>query len=236
MLLKALCFSILDIVLAKKCRPKSIISDAPLDVQLFGIPWNLTANYTVSFYLTPTGKHEVSLSNVLHMTATNEKQSEIVAIYVAPNTTRLSFKMGSFQVSPFTELPLRCRTAVILDAYGSTIRVSYNRTVVALLKSSEARIARSVYLYFSNKWNIPAKAVFGRLTIGDQSQKKAEILNEKASLSLPGISRLRADAYPCTTTIPQNYTMTFDVKPLGAFNNWGNLFHFTMVLEFNIGR
>jgi hypothetical protein len=141
---------------------------------------------------------------------------------------------GNDGIEPSAQVPIGSVTTVKIEAWGRLLQISMNSTVVARRELPADRIFGAANLYASDNWYAPANALFGNLKIEPLDFLFLNGISKREVSHLTELRQLQNEFYGLMT-IPQNYTMTFDVKPLGAFNNWGNLFHFTMVVEFNIG-
>ena len=137
-------------------------------------------------------------------------------------------------VDPSAQVPIGSVTTVKIEAWGRLLQISLNSTVVARREFPADRIFGAANLYASDNWHAPANALFGNLKIEPLDFLFLNGISKREVSHLTELRQLQNEFYGLVT-IPENYTMTFDVKPLGVITSLGSLFHFTMVLEFNIG-
>ncbi len=141
---------------------------------------------------------------------------------------------GNDGLDPSAQLPIGSVTTVKIEAWGRLLQISMNNTVVARSEFSADRVFGAANLYASDNWHVPANALFGNLKIEPLDFLFLNGISKREVSHLTELRQLQSEFYGLMT-IPQNYTMTFDVKPLGVISNTGSLFHFTMVATFNIG-
>ena len=151
--------------------PSSLIDVAPLEVNGYGGIVNIPADWTLSFQITPLGISS-GWTNVLWFmdkdtTADVLPRSRMIAIWFHPGTTQLHVRIGTdvdwnAGVDPTATLPLNAATVVKIEAFGQTVRISFNNQEVASAVLSGTRLSGFAHLFVA-KYAAP-NALFGKLS------------------------------------------------------------------------
>ena len=127
----------------------------------------------------------------------------------------------------FASLPLHQTTNVRLEAAGSYIVLYLNNTVDNYMTLGGVRSSGQATLYASNRWNSPASAKIGSIQMTPISSiDYLEVKASKEAKALNGQLSLAA-AYE-ETTVPVNYSLSFDITPSGTTTSvWSSIIHYT---------
>ena len=157
-----------------------------------------------------------------------------------PGTTRLHVRSSTTTndhdgVDTTASLPIGVVTSVKIETYGRLMRVSFNGTEVARHVFGANRYYGPAQLYVSDNWYPAANAAFGNLRLEQLDYLFLNGISLREMSHLSELRELQAEYYG-QVIVPENYTLTFDVKPLGVHSHWGSILHYTMVTKDNVGR
>ncbi len=118
-------------------------------------------------------------------------------------------------------LPLNATTNVRVEAFGRTLLLFFNNTFDSMVTVSADRIFGAATLYISNPWYAPALA-----SISSIQMKSISSLSVSTAGAFNGL--LTKLAVYETTTVPANFSLSFDIKPLGVSLYQTNIIHYSM--------
>ena len=116
-----------------------------------------------------------------------------------------------------TALPLHSTTRVRVEAVGRQLLLFLNDTLDSYAYVSSARKFGSATLYTSNPWESSAMAVIGNVKMNPIFKFSIDI---KSNL-VPGLVALKK------TTVPQNYSLSFNITPTAIYPAFSNILHYT---------
>jgi hypothetical protein len=96
-------------------------------------------------------------------------RSRMIAIWFYPGTTLLHVRTGTdlswnAGVDPTASLPLNVATVVKIEAYGQTVRISYNNNEVASAVLPGTRYSGYASVNTGYYYGAASNALFGKLT------------------------------------------------------------------------
>jgi uncharacterized protein (DUF427 family) len=151
--------------------PSYLIDVAPMAVNAYGGIVNVPADWTLSFQITPQAIAP-GYTNVLWFmdkdtNADGLARSRMIAIWLQPGTTGLHVRTGTnldwnagINLTP--NLSLNVATVVKIEAFGQTVRVSYNNNVVSSMVHTGTRLSGLANLFVAK--DLVPKALFGKLS------------------------------------------------------------------------
>jgi hypothetical protein len=164
-------------------------------------------------------------ASIIHYTQDGENyaaKSRIPAIWFWPNSLNLHIRFSTTDnhndgLDISNPLPMNVNTIVRVEAIGNIVAVYFNNTLQgsAILKGS--RIFGEALRYASDPWHAPAKVILENLdmqsisTFGYSPQP-----NMPLSVSIPE-----------KVFVPENYSLTFNIQPLGTISEWASIIHYT---------
>jgi hypothetical protein len=182
-------------------------------------------NFSLSFDLTPLGAAPANMANILHFSKTSINTDRGPAVYFQAKSTKLMVRISSpsntdsFLITE--DLAVNATTRVTIEVVGTHCIVWLNGKISNYMGVAGIRSSGLGNLYVSNPWSPPANAVIGNIALSD-------ITNFKVSDSISSISGIPSKLGLITSQImPFNYSLGFDLTPLGTSNQWTNIFHFS---------
>ena len=149
----------------------------------------------------------------------------IVAIWFVPGTTKLYVRVATTSNSDegiggsTSSLPINATTTVRVEAFGRDVLLYLNNTFDLKVTVSADRISGAATLYISDPWYTPASASIGSIQMKSISALTATATNFNGLLSQKAVNEV--------TTVPANYALSFDIKPIGTVSGWGSIIHYT---------
>ena len=116
-------------------------------------------------------------------------------------------------------LPLNATTNVRVEAFGRALLLFFNNTFDSMVTVSADRISGAATLYISDPWHYSAPA-----SIGSIQMKSITALTATASNFNGPLSQLAVNE---PTIVPANFSLSFDIKPLGVSPHYTNILHYT---------
>ena len=116
-------------------------------------------------------------------------------------------------------LPLNAITNVRVEAFGRDVLLYLNNTLDTKVTVSSDRISGAATLYISDPWYIPASASFGSYQMKSITALTATASNFNGLLSQLAVNEL--------TIVPDNFALSFDIKPLGVSPHYTNILHYS---------
>ena len=132
---------------------------------------NVPADWTLSFQITPQAISP-GWTNVLWLmdkdtNADGLPRSRMIAIWFYGGTTRLHVRTGTdvswnAGVDPTATLPLNAATVVKVEAFGQTVRISFNNNEVQSAVLPGTRLSGFANLFVAK--DVAPNALFGKLS------------------------------------------------------------------------
>lgn len=124
-------------------------------------------DFSLSFSITPIDILP-GFGNILHYTQDNTEESRVPAIWLIPGSLhlRISFSTSTDanEVLDITDpLPANISTEVMVTAVGTSIQVYFDSILKGTAILQGSRITGSSFLYASDPWNTPARAVLDNI-------------------------------------------------------------------------
>ncbi len=151
--------------------PTFLIDVAPMVVNGYGGIVNIPADWTLSFQITPLGISS-GWTNVLLLmdkdtNADALPRSRMIGIWFWPGTTKLHVRTGTdvdwnAGVDPTATLPLNAATVVKIEAFGQTVRITFNNNEVASDVLPGTRLSGFAHLFVAK--DLVPNALFGKLS------------------------------------------------------------------------
>ena len=116
-------------------------------------------------------------------------------------------------------LPLNATTNVRVEAFGRALLLFFNNTFDSMVTVSADRISGAATLYISDPWYTPASASFGSYQMKSITALTATASNFNGLLSQLAVNEL--------TIVPDNFALSFDIKPLGVSPHYTNILHYS---------
>ena len=134
-------------------------------------------------------------------------------------STKANIQWGEGIDASTGSLPLNATTNVRVEAFGRSLLLFFNNTFDSMVTVSADRISGAATLYISDPWHIPAPA-----TIGSYQMKSITALTATASNFNGPLSQLAVNE---PTIVPDNFSLSFDIKPLGVSPHRSNIIHYS---------
>lgn len=117
-------------------------------------------------------------------------------------------------------LPLRATTNVRIEAIGREVRIILNGTIDSRIALSSDRFTITKpkpMLYVSSYTRVhkPAVANIGSIE-----------MNQISTFSVDAPTNLIQGFVSKTIDVPQNYSLSFDIRPSHMLNGWSNILHY----------
>ena len=122
--------------------------------------------------------------------------------------------------SSYAALPLNCVTNVRVEALGRQLHLYLNNTLDSAIFLSGDRVYGDAILYVSDPWHPAAIGTISPIEL-DQI---CELTQDAVHTSTSTLSRFLTFN---RTTVPENYSLSFDITPTGISSVWTNILHYT---------
>ena len=200
------------------------ISKVPNLIQdTVGTMVELSANYELSFTVLPiaiSGRP----SGIMKFTDRATKKLHLISIEMDSVTSRLLVQFSTtFDNRTKTErflqpaLPMYQTTRIKLRALFTTIDVFYNQTLVQSNTLSGQRFSGPALRFISQQEVKPAIARLSSVSMIDMADSKVHTTT----------NRLGPIMTYTKTFVPENYSLSFEIKPTGISPNWTNILQYT---------
>jgi hypothetical protein len=117
-------------------------------------------------------------------------------------------------------LPVNATTSVRVEAFGRDVLLFLNNSFSIMVTVSADRIFGEATLYISNPWYAPALA-----SISSIQMKSISSLSVSTAGVFSGL--LTKLAVYETTTVPANFNLSFEIKPIRSFSSLANIIHYS---------
>ncbi|KAJ3318302.1 hypothetical protein HDV06_000586 [Boothiomyces sp. JEL0866] len=184
-------------------------------------------NYSLSFEFTPINTIP-SWGSVAHYTSDNNDMSSagsrMPGIWTTPGTSQLYFRFGTTTNSNggFTSaaLPFNQTSKIRLQVLGNNVFYSVNGTVTQVYILDGVRSSGPAYFYLSDPWYAPANALIGHYRLKE--------INHLRDMNMPTGTFQLSEGYRGQVNVPNNFSVSFDITPLGSVASWSSIAHYTV--------
>ena len=143
---------------------------------------NIPQNFSLSFKLKPTAVDEHNDTNIIHFTKGGdccEPGQRMPAIFFAKNTTNLNIILdladrGNWGFVDNVSLPIGETTSFKMIVFGNKMQVSMNSSLTKYIDLPSETIFGAAFLYVSDIFNVPAKAVISEIELSDSSSSASD--------------------------------------------------------------
>ena len=131
-------------------------------------------------------------------------------------------------------------TNVRIEAVGRDVYIFYNNSLVTVMMFKGERISGTAYVMLSDPWHSPANAVISSISmveIEEFSSRPASdyagrfsmsktLVSSISTLSETKVQKITKMGFYERTTVPSDYSLSFDLVPMGIVPGWSSIIHY----------